>query len=149
MGEVSGTDYEEKRTRLNNEMKHDLETKLIEAKDETKRTLDKLNNEKGINYNTHSSSPPLSSPSLSCHPFSPPCLLYFLLSLSLSETRVKLEKELLQVKEEHTVLQSTHNQLLKRISCHGDKVCTQNLMCIYIYNIHTCTLMNYLLGSKY
>ena len=34
------------------------------------------------------------------------------------------------MKEEHTVLQSTHNQLLKRIGCHGDKVCTQNLMCI-------------------
>ena len=37
------------------------------------------------------------------------------------------------MKEELTVLQSTHNQLLKRIGCHGDKVCTQNLMCIYMY----------------
>ena len=76
MGEVSGTDYEEKRTRLNNEMKHDLETKLIETKDQTKRTLDKLNNEKGINCNTYSSSPPLLSLSflspsfLSCLPLS-------------------------------------------------------------------------------
>ena len=88
MGEVSGTDYEEKRTRLNNEMKHDLETKLIEAKDQTKRTLDKLNNEKGINYNTYSP-----SPSLSCLPLSslvslsplPVSFTFFSLSLSLRD----------------------------------------------------------------
>lgn len=93
MGEVSGTDYEEKRTKLNNEMKHDLETKLIEAKDQTKRTLDKLNNEKGINYNTYSSSPPLSLPLflVSLFPFLSPFLptLSPLLSLSLPSQRLE------------------------------------------------------------
>ena len=92
MGEVSGTDYEEKRTRLNNEMKHDLETKLIEVKDQTKRTLDKLNNEKGINCNTHSSFPPLPLFLVSLFPLlSPflPSLSPLLSSLSLPSQRLE------------------------------------------------------------